>query len=169
MSFSLISPIVLFINGRYRNFVYYVWKNKQFKRKYVKPCNPDTAYQRNNRNRFADAVKSWQALTEAEKSIYTQKAVKLNMSGYNLFISMFINKGIALQKKPYKGKLFELRPEIKNHTHSVSGSEMIREWFYSAGHLTQNGISPPLIQHRCLIYSASASKKSRNRPELTAA
>lgn len=54
--------------------------------KYYRPTNPQTVPQQANRTKFADAMSAWQALTDEQKSAYTNRAKKLQLYGRNLFI-----------------------------------------------------------------------------------
>lgn len=49
-----------------------------------------TAPQTTRRNKFADAVSAWQALSSAQKKRYNDLAVGKRMHGYNLFISRYM-------------------------------------------------------------------------------
>lgn len=60
------------------------------KERYYYGHNPQTLSQQFNRNRFGDAVRAWQMLTNEEKSVYNKIAVKLSKSGYNLFIASWL-------------------------------------------------------------------------------
>lgn len=58
---------------------------------YVIPTNPRTELQQANRAKFANAVSAWQVLDESTKAKYHRRATSLHMSGYNLFISEYLN------------------------------------------------------------------------------
>lgn len=62
---------------------------KQYFRTYVIPNDPKTAKQMEQRSKYARAVETWKQLSDDEKETYNRRAVNLNMSGYNLFISEF--------------------------------------------------------------------------------
>jgi len=81
-------------NGRTGDAVFYERKGVQCMRTYVVPVNPKTEKQRAHRGSFKDAVKAWQMLSSEEKMIYNKKAedLKLSMSGYNLFLSGYIEQ-----------------------------------------------------------------------------
>ena len=40
--------------------------------------------------KFAAAVSAWQALTTSQKAVYNKNAIGKRMSGYNLFISLYL-------------------------------------------------------------------------------
>ncbi|MBN2041485.1 MAG: hypothetical protein JW864_15710 [Spirochaetes bacterium] len=96
-----LSPIIKSISGRLDNVVFYCRNKKQCARTYVIPRNPDTALQRIVRSSFAKAVQSWQRMSPDGKYAYTRKARNLAMSGYNLFISIYM-KGKLIVVKEYK-------------------------------------------------------------------
>lgn len=60
------------------------------KKDFYVPYNPRTAEQQAWRSDFADAVASWQSLTNEEKKEYNSKAQGKKMSGYNLYISNYL-------------------------------------------------------------------------------
>ncbi len=91
MAVLKLSWFIVSISGRLGNIVFYMRRGTQCCRVYIKPANPDTQAQKENRGRFAIAVMSWQGLPEPEKKNYAEKARNLNMSGYNLYISEFMN------------------------------------------------------------------------------
>ena len=53
--------------------------------------NPKNPYQLVCQNRFYAAVKAWQSLTEAQKDIYRAWTYPVHASGYNRFLSWFMN------------------------------------------------------------------------------
>jgi hypothetical protein len=63
---------------------------KTSKMVYNPPSNPRTVLQQANRSVFADAVSSWQILTDEQKLAYNKNAVGKHMSGYNLFIREYM-------------------------------------------------------------------------------
>ena len=69
-------------------YVYYLYHNKQRRRKYFIPYNPKTQAQMNIRNNFKNLCLQWKSLTEVEKNVYRLKVKKQNlkMTGFNLFI-----------------------------------------------------------------------------------
>ena len=92
MATAVLNPLFISISGRIGSIVFYRRKKTQCIRTYVVPRNPDTISQRNARRSFADAVKSWQALTALEKYKYTRRARGTHMSGYNLYISEYMKE-----------------------------------------------------------------------------
>lgn len=76
------------INGK----VYYVVGNKQYARTHVIPTNPKTLAQQDNRAKFALAVVTWAGLPAEDKATFNDHAtiLQLKMSGYNLFVRLFM-------------------------------------------------------------------------------
>lgn len=56
------------------------------KMKFYVPTNPQTVPQQANRQKFADAMTAWQALTAPEKTAYNKRARNIGLFGRNLFI-----------------------------------------------------------------------------------
>lgn len=81
--------------GKMGDLVFYSIRDRQYARLYVKPANPDTSEQRFIRKTFGDAVRTWQKLTHEEKRKYNKKALRLSMTGYNLYISIFMRDNLA--------------------------------------------------------------------------
>jgi len=54
------------------------------------PANPQTEIQQSNRTKFAEAITSWQSLTNEQKEAYNKKAERKQLSGYNLYISEYM-------------------------------------------------------------------------------
>ena len=65
-------------------------QRKEFRQKYYFPYNPRSPSQVKNRNKFAEAVKAWQDLTNEEKMFYNKLKGYRKMSGYNYFISLYL-------------------------------------------------------------------------------
>ena len=99
MATAILNPMFESISGRIGNVVFYRRGNRQCVRTYVVPNNPDTVLQGEVRRNFASAVRSWQKMTPDERYAYTRKARRMNMSGYNLFISFFITGGLIRESK----------------------------------------------------------------------
>lgn len=56
------------------------------KMKFYRPTNPQTVPQQANRQKFADAMTAWGALSSGEKAVYNERAKKRQMFGWGLFI-----------------------------------------------------------------------------------
>lgn len=54
------------------------------------PTNPQTEAQQANRQKVADAVEAWQALTDEQKNQYNTRAKRRPFSGYNLFVKEYL-------------------------------------------------------------------------------
>ena len=135
MATATLNPIFESISGRIGNAVFYRRGNRQCVRTYVVPNNPDTVLQGEVRRNFASAVRSWQKMTPDERYAYTRKARRMNMSGYNLYISIFIT-GRMIRQVKYKelyGKDFYL----------VQNKEQCRIHSVSIPFLLQNEVKMP--------------------------
>ena len=83
------------ISGRMGNIVLYSSYGREYMRVYVRPKNPDTEKQKTVRKTFGDAVRSWQNISPIEQQQYNKKARRLCMSGYNLYISLFMKENLT--------------------------------------------------------------------------
>ena len=123
MATAILNPMFESISGRIGNAVFYRRGNRQCIRTYAVPNNPGTVLQREVRRSFAIAVKSWQKMTPDERYAYTRKARRMNMSGYNLFISFFIT-GRLIRERKYnailKSDSFFRRNKYHNRINTVS-------------------------------------------------
>jgi len=54
------------------------------------PTNPQTVPQQANRSKFSSGVSAWQALSAEQRKLYNDNAVGLHMSGYNLFLRIYM-------------------------------------------------------------------------------
>ncbi len=93
MAIIKLKPHIKSLHGRIGNVVYYHVNGYQYARSYAMPRNPRTEAQQRNRTTFAEAVRFWQQLSVPEKSWYNRRAAGMPLSGYNLFISMYL-KGL---------------------------------------------------------------------------
>ena len=100
MAKAKLNPILTSMHGRIGNMVFYRRRNREYIRMHVIPRNPDTESQRIVRRTFADAVKSWQAMTKDERYKFNRKARNLCKSGYNVYISEYIKARISAMSKP---------------------------------------------------------------------
>jgi len=90
MATTRLHPMFLNTKGKLKDFVFYERNGVACIRARVRPRNTDTSVRRKNRRKFADAVKQWQAFTAEEKAVYKKKAYGKRVSGYNLFLSMYM-------------------------------------------------------------------------------
>ena len=72
-----------------KNMVAASWKGHEYVRAFAKPSNPNTEQQQQARGQFADAVEAWQKMSKVQCMFYN--AIALRMSGFNLFISRYMN------------------------------------------------------------------------------
>ena len=123
MAVASLNPVITTLSGRIGNAVFYCRRGTQCARAYVVPRNPDTYAQRAVRGNFASAVKAWQQMSTTGKYAFTRKARGLGMSGYNLFISVFMT-GNSIRQKKYSaawGKAFSAKKYTHpDRIHSVS-------------------------------------------------
>lgn len=59
---------------------------KPIRMKFYKPTNPKTVNQQANRQKFAEAMEAWKNLTSQEQEQYNERAKKIPLFGFNLFI-----------------------------------------------------------------------------------
>ena len=80
-------------HGKYKELIYARIRKtgNQYSKRYVVPANPRTVQQQIQRGKFAQAVHAWQALSPADKQTFRQLAKNLPLSGYNLFISQYLD------------------------------------------------------------------------------
>ena len=146
MATATLNPLLISVSGRIGSFVFYRRKNTQCIRTYVVPYNPDTALQRNIRSSFADAVKSWQSLTGEERYKYKRRSRRINMSGYNLYISEYLKNRMSASSKPKVKTSFQdllYSSALQRQIHSVSASlclllctlTALRELFNNRGNI----------------------------------
>ena len=72
----------------------------QYRRRWVKPSNPNTPAQQRVRNSFTNAVDKWHSFNPLQTEAYSPLASGLKMSGYNLFISRW-QKMTTVQRSAY--------------------------------------------------------------------
>lgn len=84
------APDPLGVNGIYQMRMTKTGK-RPIKMKFYTPTNPRTVAQQANRNKFADAMTAWQALTAGDKAQYNKRAKKKGMFGRNLFIREYFS------------------------------------------------------------------------------
>lgn len=58
--------------------------------KFYKPTNPQTEAQQAQRAKITAAVTAWQSLTDEQKKVYNDNAVKYHITGYNLFCKEYL-------------------------------------------------------------------------------
>ena len=65
-------------------------KTKCYREPYYIPKNPRSEAQQAQRQKYANGVVAWQALTEEEKEIYNKRAKHKKYSGYHLFLKEYL-------------------------------------------------------------------------------
>lgn len=96
MARTELNPMFNNSNGKMDKVVHYNRLGTQCVRRHLIPANPDTEAQRENRSTFADAVKTWQGLSDDEKLKWNKKASGLRRkgkngkTGYSVFISHYL-------------------------------------------------------------------------------
>ncbi len=90
------------IKGKHGDLVFYTKNGQQYARPYKKPSDPKTEGQIKNRARFSEAIEGWKELDQKEKNNYRTRSEKLHMTGYNLFISEYMNRK---EEERYSGQL----------------------------------------------------------------
>ena len=65
-------------------------ETKYYREPYYITRNPRSYEQQANRQKYADGVAAWQALTSDEKNQYNIRAKGKRMSGYNLFLKEYM-------------------------------------------------------------------------------
>lgn len=80
--------------GKSGNVIYQVVNKTgtQYARKHVVAPDKQTAGQILQRDKLIAANYSWRTLSESDQNKYNNRAKKLQMSGYNLFLSEFMKK-----------------------------------------------------------------------------
>lgn len=101
--------------GRMGDLVFYSCRGKVYTRMYTKPANPNTDKQKAVRKTFGDAVRSWQSLPADIQAKYNKKARRINLSGYNMYISQYM-----------KGNLLSGDPGSRSFTASCNYMDSIR-------------------------------------------
>jgi len=77
--------------GKGRRFIRSTWKGRVYLRRYTVPRNPKTPAQQAQRGRLTEAVAAWRALSDEEHRRYDEAARDKRLTGYNLFVSEFLN------------------------------------------------------------------------------
>lgn len=77
-------------------------------RPYCKPVQPGSGSQQARWNKFADGVHVWQNLRSEDQEYYRDRVRYLGyrMTGFNLFMSIFLKGGFDVIKNIYRGSQF---------------------------------------------------------------
>jgi len=123
--------------------VFAVWKGRQYRRRYVKPANPDTTMQRAVRDSFTAAVSFWHILSSIERLVFSYLATGLVMSGFNYLVSRW-------QKAATSGETLPLEP-IEGYKQIGSASAAENDAGLTADYDFSLGASP--VQIGSLIFT----------------
>jgi len=63
---------------------------KNIKEAFYIPANPQTEIQQTNRNKWKEAVASWNGLTDIQKEVYNEKAKGKPLTGHNLYVKQYM-------------------------------------------------------------------------------
>ena len=80
------------VRGQHKNFVFQVINKtgNQYTRRFTKSGNPRTPLQQAHRMKYKEAVLAWNTLPVPDKQLYNQKAARMPLTGYNLFIRTYL-------------------------------------------------------------------------------
>ena len=100
MDYQKLYPIFgIGAHGAFYNWwIFTQYGNKRIVKKYYYPENPRSADQQSNRALMYDAVKNWQGFDESTKNFYNVGFFNPHMSGYNRYISLYLeaNKNMII-------------------------------------------------------------------------
>jgi len=104
--------------GKLANSIVYIgWRGIQDVRRWVKPANPRTTKQVEQRNRFTQAVDKYHELTPTDKQAWETKASGKPYSGFNLFVSRVVKTLVA-------GKTWQLIKDVKAENITSSSADI---------------------------------------------
>ncbi len=92
MATAELHPAFISFRGNIGRLVWYQRMGTPCVRSHVIPYNPRTEAQQLNRNIFAEAVKTWQSMSDEERYTWKTKGAKRNRTGYNYFISEYMKR-----------------------------------------------------------------------------
>ena len=84
------------LSGRIGDQVFCKRGKGVYVRSWVRPKDPKTELQQQKRLQFEAAVAAWRALPEPEKEAFRKRAAREGRTGYNLFLSEFLQSDAAL-------------------------------------------------------------------------
>ncbi len=139
MEITMLDPLINEYRGRKGDTVYYMRGETQCERPYLKASDHNTQTQKDNRSRFGRAVRSWQELPAEEKDKYAKKALYLNMSGYNLYISEYMKSGISQEAKPQpeQSQAFLMLSAERQHSSAFASSSLPLRFIFAYASLTR--------------------------------
>jgi len=104
--------------GKLANAIVFIgWRGIQDVRRWVKPANPRTTKQVEQRNRFTQAVDKYHELTPTDKAAWETKASGKPYSGFNLFVSRVVKTLVA-------GKTWQLIKDVKAENITSSSADI---------------------------------------------
>ena len=104
--------------GKLANAIVFIgWRGIQDVRRWVKPANPRTTKQVEQRNRFTQAVDKYHELTPTDKQAWETKASGKPYSGFNLFVSRVVKTLVA-------GKTWQLIKDVKAENITSSSADI---------------------------------------------
>ena len=77
-------------------FIFTQYGKERIVKKYYYPYNPKSAEQQALRDVFSDAVVGWQGFDDPIKNFYNTGFFNPHMSGYNRYISLYLNAHLPL-------------------------------------------------------------------------
>ena len=112
------------LQGRLGDEIGYMVRGRQRWRRYVKPADPRTRRQLCRRRHFARLVSRWQALTEAEKARWNNRAAGKPFTGFNFFLSAGMKEFEAAQRVlDIKASICSSRRFVRAKTRSTYTAE----------------------------------------------
>ncbi len=132
MAQILLNPLVDGFKGRCGGIVLVRIGDETCFRSYTTPRNPRTEAQQERRGLFADAVRSWRALDEAEKArlnSLARKGRKRTVHGYQLFIGTVLNgrtESVVTGTASFLEKNSSSAPFVKLRRSSVTAPSPLR-------------------------------------------
>ena len=73
MATAILNPVLSSVSGSVGSLLFYQRHGKTIMRAWIMPPNPNSIAQSKNRSRFRQAMSSWQALGDGDKSAYKDR------------------------------------------------------------------------------------------------
>lgn len=115
----------------------------QYRRRKVKPTNPNTPAQQRVRGSFANGVDKWHTFNPLQTQAYKPMASGLKMSGYNLFISRW-QKMNPSQKSGYVAPIDcikQIADGLKTEDETEAIVQNQREYVLSSTHIVRDSVA----------------------------
>jgi len=115
----------------------------QYRRRFVKPSNPNTPAQQRVRTSFTNGVDKWHTFNPLQAQAYTPMASGQKMSGYNLFLSRW-QKMTSVQKAAYVEPIDCIKQiasgsATEDQTESVVQNQ--REYTLTSTHIVRDSVT----------------------------